>query len=301
MRRDKTLSKVLTYVQNGWRKQVPDELKPYQRWQNEIGIECDCLMWGIRVIIPGSLQPKLLKSLHENHPGITRMKAMARSYFWWSGLDKAVEGLSKSCSACQSLQAAPAAAPLHTWLWPDAPWKQIHVDFAGPFLGIMFFIIVDAHSKWPEVIMMSSTIAQHTIETLQSIFSHFELPEQLATDGPQFTSHEFAEFMKGNGIKHIFSSPYHPSSNGLAERFIRTFKRAMQAGERDGTSLHCRLAEFIFSYRYTVQANTNVSPSELFFQQKLRTQFDLLKPDTKGVVESKQANQKKRHDKHSKL
>ena len=138
-RQDKTLSKVLTYVQNGWPKQVPDELKPYQGRQNEIGIECDCLMWGIRVIIPGSLQPKVLRSLHENHPGITRMKAMAQSYFWWSGLDKAVEGLSKSYSACQSLQAAPAAAPLHPWLWLDAPWKRIHVDFAGPFLGWMYF------------------------------------------------------------------------------------------------------------------------------------------------------------------
>ena len=49
------------------------------------------------------------------------MKPIARSYFWWSGLDKAVEDLSKSCSACQALQAAPAAAPLHPWIWPDAP------------------------------------------------------------------------------------------------------------------------------------------------------------------------------------
>ena len=219
------------------------------------------------------------------------MKAMARSYFWWSGLDKAVEGLSKSCSACQSLQAAPAAAPLHPWLWLDAPWKRIHVDFAGPFLGKMFLIIIDAHSKWPEVIMLSSTTAQHTIQTLRSIFSHFGLPEQLISDnGPQFTSYAFAEFMKGNRIKHILSSPYHPSPNGLAERFIRTFKRAM-AGQRDGTSLHHRLAEFLFSYRSTVQATTNVSSSELLLQRKLRTQFDFLKPDTKGVVESKQAIQ----------
>ena len=91
--------------------------------------------WGIRVIVPESLQAKVLRSLHQNHPGITRMKAIARSYFWWSGLDKAVEALAKSCSSCQVLQAAPAAAPLHPWIWPDAPWKRIHVDFAGPFLG----------------------------------------------------------------------------------------------------------------------------------------------------------------------
>ena len=205
-------------MQNGWSKQVPDKLKPYQRRQKEIGIECDYLMWGIPVIVPGSLQPKVLRSLHENHTGITRIKAIAQSNFWWSGLSKAVEDLSKSCSACQALQAAPAAAPLHPWIWPDAPWKRFHVDFAGPFLGKMFFNIVDAHSKWPEVIMMSSTTAQQTIETLRSIFSHFGLPEQLVSDnGWQFTFNEFAEFMKGNKIKHILSFPYHPTSNGLAE------------------------------------------------------------------------------------
>ena len=141
------------------------------------------------------------------------MKAISRSYFWWSGLDKAVEDLSKSCSACQALQAAPAAVPLHPWIWPDAPWKRLHVDSAGPFLGKCF-----SSSRMPEVFMMLSTTAQHTIETLQTIFSHFGLQEQLVSDnGPQFTSDEFAEFMKGNGIKRILSSPYHPSSNGLAE------------------------------------------------------------------------------------
>ena len=79
-----------------------------------------------------------------------------------------------------------------------------------------------------KLLMMSSTTAQHTIETLLSIFSHFGLPEKLVLDnGAQFTSNEFAELMKGNGIKHILSSPYHPSSNGLAKRFIQTFKQAM--------------------------------------------------------------------------
>ena len=83
----------------------------------------------------------------------------------------------------------------------------------------------DAHSKWLEVIMMSSTTAQRTTEALWSIFSHYGLPEQLVSDnGPHFTSQEFAEFMNRNGIKHILCSPYHSPSNGLAEQFVQTFK-----------------------------------------------------------------------------
>lgn len=96
-------------------------------------------------------------------------------------------------------------------------------------------------------------------------------------------------------------SLYHPSSNGLAERFVQTFKRAMRAGEKDGLSLSQRLAEFLFSYRSTAHATTNASPSELFLQRKLHTWFDLLKPNLKGIVEARQAAQKKHHDHHSKL
>ena len=238
-RRDKLLGEVLSYTQMGWPNQVTWELTPYKARANEIGIEANCLMWGTRVIVPEKLQARVLKVLHKNHPGITRMKAIARSYFWWHRLDKSIEELAKSCTACQVIQTSPAAAPLHPWVWPDAPWKRLHVDFAGPFMGKMFFIIIDAHSKWPEVMTMSATTAKHTIDALQSVFAHFGLPEQFVSDnGPQFTSEEFAQFMRDCGTKHIRCSPYHPSSNGLAERFVQTFKRAMRAGQKDEPSIH---------------------------------------------------------------
>ena len=300
-RSDRTLSKVFQHVRGGWPKEVQKELEPYKSRQDEIVLEGGCLMWGIRVIIPEHLQQKVLQSLHANHPGISRMKAVARSYFWWSGLDEAIERTAKSCPACQAVKSSPPAAPLHPWVWPDAPWKRVHIDFAGPFLGKMFLIAVDAHSKWPEVVMMSSTTSQLTIDVLRSLFSRYGLPEQLVSDnGPQFTSEEFAQFTKMNGIKHILCAPYHPSSNGLAERFVQTFKRAMKASAEEPGSLNQRLNQFLFTYRSCPHATTNVSPSELFLGRTLRTRFDLLKPDLKSKVLDKQASQKSQHDKHSK-
>ena len=136
---DKILSKVLKYVQEGWPEQVKEGIKPYKTRQHEIGIELGCLMWGIRVLIPESLQTRILDSLHQNHPGSTCMESVARSYFWWCNLDKCIEDLAKLCAACQENKSAPPVAPLHPWLWPAAPWKRIHVDFAGPFLGKIFF------------------------------------------------------------------------------------------------------------------------------------------------------------------
>ena len=75
----------------------------------------------------------------------------------------------------------------------------------------------------------------------------------------------------------------------------------MKAGERDGKSTNHRLADFLFTYRFTKHATTNVSPSELFLKRKLRTRFDLLKPDIKNFVFSKQTEQKSHHDGSAKL
>ena len=91
------------------------------------------------------------------------------------------------------------------------------------------FVVIDAHSKWPEVISMSSSTTQATIEGLGRLFAAYGLPQQLVSDnGPQFTSADFAVFLRKNGVKHIHSLPYHPSTNGLAERFVRTLKAAMK-------------------------------------------------------------------------
>ena len=86
----------------------------------------------------------------------------------------------------------------------------------------MYLIVVDAHSKWPKVIEMRSTAASKTITELRKIFASYGLPQQVVSEnGPQFASEEFAKFTAQNGIKHIRVAPYHPSSNGLAERFVQ--------------------------------------------------------------------------------
>ena len=300
-RRDALLSKVYRYVQGGWPSHVVDELRPYRDHQTELTTESGCLMWGIRVIIPKSLQAQVLKSLHENHPGITRMKMTAHSYFWWQGLDKNIEEVGKTCPSCRANQSNPSAAPLHPWIWPDTPWKRIHIDFAGPFLGHMFFVVVDAHSKWPEVEVLKSTTTEKTIEALKLLFARHGLPQQVISDnGLQFTSSEFTGFLRANRIKHILCAPYHPASNGQVERFVQTLKRTLKTCRKDGKTLHHRLAEFLLEYRATSHATTNVAPSELFLKRKLRTRFDLMLPNLKGYVTSKQADQKQYHDEHGK-
>lgn len=146
----------------------------------------------------------MLEELHVGHLGVVKMKALARSFVWWPGLDQQIEKIAMCCSGCQDVQKMPKAAPLHPWEWPAKPWQRIHIDFAGPFLNKTFLVAVDACSKWPEVFTMSSTTSGHTTKVLRELFSRTGVPEQLVSNnGPQFTSKRFGPFLKHNGIRHI--------------------------------------------------------------------------------------------------
>ena len=79
------------------------------------------------------------------------MKAVARSHVWWPKLDNNIAQLMTSSVSCQKVRNLPSVAPLHPWSWPTKPWQRIHVDFAGPFFHRMFLVVIDSHSKWPEV------------------------------------------------------------------------------------------------------------------------------------------------------
>ena len=140
-----------------------------------------------------------------------------------------------------------------------------------------------------------------TTEALRTLFGRYGLPKQLISDnGSQFISSEFVHFLRSNGVKHIRSAPYHPSSNGQAERFVQTLKRSLKASKNDGRSLSHHLAEFRFSFHTTAHA-TNSSPGKLFLKRSLQTRLDLLSSPMKGFVGYKQAKQKQHHDRRSKL
>ena len=163
------------------------------------------------------------------------------------------------CSKCQASRATPAVAPLHPWEWPLKPWSRLHLDYAGPMEGMMQ---VDAHSKWVEVRQVQSATSTATVKKLRTVFATHGLPEKIITDsGSVFTSAEFESFLELNGIIHVRSSPYHPASNGLAERAVQLFKHGVKR-LKDG-SMETRIARFLSKYRLTPHATTGRSPAEL--------------------------------------
>ena len=163
-------------------------------------------------------------------------------------------------------------------------------------------VVIDAYSKWLEVIPMTTTTAPKTLDMLREIFARYGLPEQLVSDnGPQFTSTELEMCMKANGIKHLNTVPYHPASNGEAQRSVQTFEHSLKASQKDEGSLSMKLSRFLLAYRNTASSTTGVRPAELLLRHPLRTRLDLLRPSLRNRVLSKQADQKRCHDAHTKF
>jgi len=133
---------------------------------------------------------------------------------------------------------------------------------------------------------------------MSGLFAAYGFPEELVSDnGPQFTSEEFGNFMKRNGITHTRTPPYHPASNGAAERYVQTLKHALKTSQVDkGQTTQQRLSSFLFSYRNTPHTVTDQTPAELFLKRKPRTRLSLLQPNLAQHVEEKQQVEKEQHD-----
>ena len=111
-----------------------------------------------------------------------------------------------------------------------------------------------------------------------------------------FQSTEYEEFLRQNGIQRILVSPYLPSSNGLDERFVQTFKYAMESSADDpASSIQRRIQNFLLSYRSTPHGT-----NKLFLQRELCTRLSLVTPDIGSRVASKQDKMKSNHDKFAK-
>ncbi|XP_052754781.1 uncharacterized protein K02A2.6-like [Galleria mellonella] len=240
----------------------------YTKGLHEFSIQSNCIFYGIRIVIPKQLQPEILQELHTAHTGIVKMKALARSYVWWKNIDADIERMVNECKPCCLLQKNPTKIPIHSWEYPKEPWSRIHIDYAGPFFDQYFLIVVDAYTKWLEVIPTTSITTTATIKILKNLFTTFGLPITIVSDnGRQFRSEEMMTFLKENGIQSKFTAPFHPSTNGQAERYVQTFKNKIKSMIHEKGTLMEKLSRFLMMYRKTPNNTTGLSPAEMMFKR----------------------------------
>ncbi|EYC13329.1 hypothetical protein Y032_0044g925 [Ancylostoma ceylanicum] len=139
------LRKLKSFIDSGrWPKVVKGAWKHFHNRRESLSLVQGCVMLSDRVVVPETLRAVVLKELHTGHPGIVRMKSLARSYVYWPNIDEDCERTVQGCTDCQLQSKTPAKVPLQMWKSAQEVWERIHVDFAGPLHGTCYMVVVDA-------------------------------------------------------------------------------------------------------------------------------------------------------------
>ena len=260
-KKDPTISTVMRFVQQGWPRSIPKgDFIQFKKLDNSLIVEAGVLLFGNRIVIPSKLGPQVLQLLHLGHFGMQRMKQLARSSVYWPDMNSNIEDMCRSCTSCTEHQNDPPKQSDHPWMVPEKPWSRFHIDHAINFLGTNWLIVVDAFSKYPCIHSTASITSKATMDLLEKDFAHFGYPHTLVSDNAQaFLSEDFQTFLSERGIIHLTGAPYHPATNGQAERFIQTFKNSMNKSKLPPNQA---LQEFLIQYRRT-PLESGLSPSEL--------------------------------------
>ncbi|XP_049271457.1 uncharacterized protein K02A2.6-like [Rhipicephalus sanguineus] len=265
----------MNFTKDDWpscAKGLDANMAPFVEKKLELSLAHGLLYWGRRVVVPMKAQRHVLHLLHEPHQGSSAMKSVARSSFWWPGLHGDIERVTASCHTCvQNMPMTTSAIPI-SWPPTTEKWSRVHIDSAGPHARSMILVVVDAHSKWIEAVPMRKANAACTVSGLRAIFCRFGVPRIIVShNGVQFTSDTFLTFVKMNNITHLRTALYHPLSNGLAERAVRTSKDGLK--KLNEGRLEDNLNKLLFNYRRTPNSSGK-SPSELLFGYQIRSRLN---------------------------
>ena len=296
--KDKVIATVMRYTREGWHlgnqgnemnSQEEDySIAAFKKVQDSLSTSEGCLFYGERVVIPISLQRQVLEILHLGHFGMQHMKQLARTAIYWPGIDRSIVEICHTCTACAEHQNKPAKPAVHPWMVPEKPWSRLHLDHAINFLGTNWLVMVDAYSKYPCIHPTSSVSTKTTTDLLEMEFAHFGYPNTIVTDNATtFSSGEFQDWCKARGIVHLTGAPYHPATNGAAERLVQTFK---QAQKKSSLAVKTALQQFLMQYRRTPLAS-GYSPSELLNGRQMRAAIDTLFPSPAHLAQKKQNNE----------
>ena len=245
---------------------------------------------GTKIIIPVTLQKRIVKLAHTGHQGLAKTKALLRQYAWFSNMDKAVKQEIETCLPCQVNGPANPPEPLRTPDMPDGPWQTIHADFYGPLpTGQNVIVLIDKYSRYPEAEIISNTSAKTLIPKLDAIFARHGIPHTFKSDnGPPFNGNDLKTYLTKLGIKHETSTPEWPQGNSEAEAFMKPLGKAIRTARAENRNWVQELSRFLLSYRTTPHSSTNIPPAQLLFNRPVRGTLPMLNSKDKVLNRHKE-------------
>ena len=229
----------------------------------------------LRLVVPKAKKHETLQAFHDSplgaHLGYRKTLSRLGKKLYWPGINKEVKEYCTACLTCALRKATLHNRRMH-WHYdlPSRPFERISIDIVG--LGaykqttaknVCILTVVDHFTNWPEAFPLPDAKATTIANALyRGIICRHGVPKILLSDrGKQFTSTVLENLNKQLGVKHIFTTAYHPQSNAKVERFHRTLNDALaQLVNKSHSNWDAHVDSVLFAYRSSVVASLNESP-----------------------------------------
>ncbi|CAG2202522.1 unnamed protein product [Mytilus edulis] len=263
---------------NDWEKHKSrPEIATYYMVRNELYILDEVLFRLNQIVIPESLQRKVIKAAHSmGHLGLTKTKQMLRARYWFPALNSMVEDIIGRCYECKVTTKEHRQEPIKPTKIPETAWHTLAADYGGPYPdGHYNLVVIDKRTRYPVVEQTKTTTTRATIEKLRGIFSTHGIPEKIETDnGSSFSSNEFSNFATEMGFYHHKITPLHPRANGEAENFMKLLNKTEQIAHMKGNHSNDAIQDMLMGYRSTPHPATGFTPYAALMNRDVRTKLD---------------------------
>lgn len=281
-RGDRTVSALRRHIQQSSERVWPPALSRYRRYRSFLSVRNGLVVMakpgGPSVgVITFTLLVEMALVLHHHvaHPGRQKLIAMISEHVWHPSMSKVAEDVTRTCPSCQRMKVSSIKQPPTIKIHTSRPYELVTIDLLAlpPTRRryVCCLVVVDHHTKWASVVPLTSKRAGSVCAAVKYQVLPFLLdtPTTILSDnGPEFRSREFNELLQENGIKHTYTTPLRPSSNGLVERTNRTITELLRNLSSSPSTWDEDLPRAVRTYNTTYHSEIGMSPSQFLLRKE---------------------------------
>ena len=253
----------------------------FRRWTDDIGST-------LQAIVPFSERRHILQYCHDHktsgHLGVTKTLSKIRQKYYWPGLQRDVRLYIAGCEQCAKSKSPTKTkrAPMQI-MGAGVPMERIAMDILGELpltsKGNKYILVVsDYFTKWVEAFAMPNMEARTVAEfVVQEVVTRFGVPYTIHSDqGRQFEDKVFTEMCKLLHVKKTRTTPYHPQSDGMVERYNKTLLSMLRTLVDDNQRNWDELLPYVLmAYRSVDHETTGCTPNYLMLGREVSTPLDI--------------------------
>ena len=254
----------------------------YRNWRDANGST-------LQAIVPMSERRNVLQYCHDHktagHLGVTKTLSKIRQSYYWPGLQRDVRQYIAGCDTCTRRKCPTKTnrAPMQI-VRSGLPMERIALDILGELPitdnGNRYILVIsDYFTKWTEAFPMPNMEAKTVVDILtREVIARFGVPSIIHSDqGRQFESQIFSEMCAVLQIHKTRTTPYHPQSDGMVERFNKTLATMLSAYVNEHHSDWDEHLPFVLmAYRSVEHETTGSSPNYMMLGREVSTPLDIM-------------------------